>query len=72
VAELRRPSCDRLRKSSDWSESDPSVVVAARGGVALKMDSSSIFLAESWVNKSSRLSTNSSSSQNLLQEFSAS
>jgi hypothetical protein len=62
VAELRGPSRDRLCKSSDWSESDLSVVVAARGGVALKMDSFSIFLAEPWVNKSSRSSTNSLSS----------
>jgi hypothetical protein len=62
MAELRELSHDRLRKSSDWSKSDPTVVVAAQDGVALKMDSSSIFLAEPWVNKSSRLSTNSSSS----------
>jgi hypothetical protein len=62
VAELRRPSRDRLRKSSDCNESDSSVVVAARGEVALKMDSSSIFLVEPWVEKLSRLSTNSSSS----------
>jgi hypothetical protein len=60
VAELHRPSHDWLHKFSDWSESDPSVVIAARGGVALKTDSSSVFLAEPRVDKSSRFSMNSS------------
>jgi hypothetical protein len=46
-------SQDRLRKSLDWNR-----VVAALDEVTPEADSISIFAAEAWIDKSSRLSTN--------------
>jgi hypothetical protein len=43
----------------NWNESNPSKVVVALDGVTPKADSSSVLVAEPWIDKSSRLSTNS-------------
>jgi hypothetical protein len=62
VAKLRRTSHDRLRKSSDWNESNPRKVVAVLDEDALEADSSSVLVADPWIDKSSRSSTNLSRS----------
>jgi hypothetical protein len=62
VAKLRRPSRDRLRESSDWNESNPRKVVAALDEVMPEADSSSFLIADPWMDKSSRSSTNLSRS----------
>jgi hypothetical protein len=62
VAKLRRPSHDRLCESSDWNESNLRKVVAALDEVAPEADSSSVLVADPWIDKSSRSSTNLSRS----------
>jgi hypothetical protein len=62
VAGLREPSRDRLRESSDWNESNPREVAATLDEVEPGADSISIFVAEAWVDKPSRLSMNLSRS----------
>jgi hypothetical protein len=62
VAKLRELSRDRLRESLDWNESNPREVTSAPDDVAPGADSTSIFMVEAWIDKSSRSSTNLSMS----------
>jgi hypothetical protein len=62
VAKLRRPSRDQLRESLDWNESYPRKLVAALDEVAPEADSSSVLVADPWIDKPSRSSTNLSRS----------
>jgi hypothetical protein len=62
VDKLHRLSHDWLRESSDWSESNLRKVVAVLDEVAPEADSSSVLVADPWIDKSSRLSTNLSRS----------
>jgi hypothetical protein len=62
VAGLRELSWDRLRESLDWNESNPREVAATLDEGEPGADSISIFVAEAWVDKSSRSLTNLSRS----------
>jgi hypothetical protein len=62
VAKLRRLNCDQLREPLDWNESNPRKVVAAPDKVAPEADSTLVLVADAWIDKSSRSSTNLSRS----------
>jgi hypothetical protein len=62
VAKLHGPNHDRLCESLDWNESNPRKVVAAPDEVVPEADSTSVFAADAWFDRSSRSSTNLSRS----------
>jgi hypothetical protein len=62
MAKLRELSWDQLRESLDWNESNPREVATTLDEVKPGADSTSSFVAEAWVDKSSSPSTNLSRS----------